>query len=717
MKSTFYGIIFLISSPWLLHAQEIPDKEVDSINTVLLYINELNNKSEYGNAIALSKETLDYIEGSNKYELIGKAYNGLAFSYAELKDKDKAFEYSFKARDYFVKSKDTLSIVMIYNDIGVTYEDFNMIDEANLAFKQSLNFAEFTKPHRYHIYPSTNLGKNLIVYNKNYEKGLKYLYKAVYTSNALGLDEKTDHSYGEIYLSFGYAFHKLKRFEDSEIYFQKAIDLANTEKYLHSIEEIYSKRTKLYKEDENYKEALYMMDKYIEIKDSIIKLDNMSLTKDIEAKYKVKESEEKLSYLTKEKTIKEAQLSKSYNYNIALVLLSGLLLLTAYLITKRNRQLKQAKDIAEHLSSVKSDFYSEISHELRTPLYAVVELSSILLRENVDIKHQEYLESLKFSGNHLLALINNVLQLNKVESGKMRAEILNFDLKLLITNIIESLEYALRSSNNKIHLKYDDTIPNTIGGDSLKLSQVLINLISNAIKFTNNGNITVEMSLISNDNDLVRIHFNVVDDGAGIPEEKQSQVFEDFYQERSSKDQTHKGTGLGLSIVKRLVSVMGSNVLLKSEIDKGSSFSFSLDFNKIIASNKVSLELEEQLEKIKDCKFLIVDDNKINQLVTTKVLNNYNLKSAAVENGAKAIEQIKTENFDCILMDLHMPELDGYETTKLIRAFNKQITIIALTAASLEEVEDKVKNSEMDGFVLKPYFNKDLIATLSELVK
>ena len=299
----------------------------------------------------------------------------------------------------------------------------------------------------------------------------------------------------------------------------------------------------------------------------------------------------------------------------------------------------------------------------------------------------------------------------------MRAESLNFELKLLITNVIESLEYALRSSNNKIHLKYDDNIPKTVGGDSFKLSQVLINLISNGIKFTNNGNITVEIFLLKNDKGIVKLHFNVTDDGQGIPIEKQSQVFEDFYQEHASKDQTHKGTGLGLSIVKRLVSVMGGNVLLKSELGVGSSFSFDLSFDKIATSNGVELDVERGLEKIKDCKFLIVDDNKINQLVTRKVLENFNLKSEVVDSGRKAIELIRNGGFDCVLMDLHMPQLDGYETSKLIREFNKNIVIVALTAASLEEVEVKIKDSEIDDYVLKPFFNKDLIITISKLIK
>jgi len=712
MTRLVYVVILFITAPLFLQAQEIADKEVDSIHSVLLHINDLNNKGEYGKAIELAKQTLEYIEGSKRYELIGKALNGLAYSYAELKDKDKAFEYSFKARDYFIKTKDTLSIVLIYNDIGVTYEDFGMIEEANKAYKQAVDIAKLAKPHRYLIYPKVNVGKNLIEYSKNYKEGLAYLDKAMYSSKELGLDEKSDHIFGEIYLSYAYAYHKLKRFDESEIYFQKAIDLANSEKYLHSKEEIYRKKTKLYKEDENYEQALNMMDKYLEIKDSINKLNNMSLAKTIEARYKVKESEEKLSYLTKEKNIKEAQLVKSNRFMILLSILLALLIFAIYWTIKKNRQLQIARDVAENLSKVKSDFYSEISHELRTPLYAVIELSNLLQKEDLNVEHKEYLESLQFSGNQLLSLINNVLELNKMDSQTIKIEQSKFCLKDIISSTIDSIEFALHESNNVIFLDYDDTIPEKLVGDALKLTQIFINLISNAIKFTNNGKITVTAKMIKESDHNVKIHFEVIDTGLGIAKEKQSLVFKNFYQEHAKIEKSYRGTGLGLSIVKEILKAMGSEIKIESEEGKGSTFYFDLIFNKSEETNELDDLFPNQLKAIEGKRVLIVDDNKINQLVTRKVLDHLKMKSITVDSGIKAIALIKKEKFDCVLMDLHMPQLDGYETTKRIREFNTEIPIVALTAASMDDVEEKVKQQDMDGYVLKPFNSSDFVAAL-----
>jgi len=391
-----------------------------------------------------------------------------------------------------------------------------------------------------------------------------------------------------VYPNIGYAYYKLEKFKESDEYYDKALKLANKEGYLPIMEGIYADRSNLYRGSGKLEKAIEMMDGYNTIHDSINTAKNMELAKTIEAKYRVKESEEKLLFLEKEQAAKEAQLKRSYTYNTLLGLLSFLLLLAGYWIFNRSKKLKVAKDIAENLSRVQSDFYSEISHELRTPLYGVIELSNILLKDSVNDKNREYLESLKFSGNHLLSLVNNVLELNKIESGKLAVEQIEFNLKILITNLIDSLEYALRDSNNEIKLNYDESISNKLIGDSLKLSQLLINLVSNAIKFTKNGIIEIEISKVKSKDGKEEISFAVKDNGMGIPKDKQKNIFEDFYQERSRQDNPYKGTGLGLSIVKRLLSKMGSSIRVESELNKGTAFYFNLTFDELSLGLKVN---------------------------------------------------------------------------------------------------------------------------------
>lgn len=718
MKRIFFCIIFILNSCVLTQAQdiELSSEQRDSIYQILQHAFELNDKSQYGKSIEISLKTLTYLEDSKDYVLQGLTHSVLAYAYSELEDKDKAFNYSFKSRDCFIKAKDTVNAVFAYNNLGVTYNDFDMQEEANATFKEALRLAELSKDSETIISPCSNIAHYLIVHKKKYEEALSYLNKALYYAKDAGID-KDNSIFGYIYFDLWFANYKLKQFKAANKFFKMSHNLAEENEDLKLLEDLYEKKAELFIEEKKYLEALNMKDKYLVIHDSINKIDNIGLAKTIETKYKVKESEEKLIFLKKEQEIQEAQLEKSYNYNIILIILIALLALTVYWIIKKNRELQIARDIAENLSRVKSDFYSEISHELRTPLYAVIELSSLMLRENVNTKHKEYLESLKFSGNHLLSLINNVLELNKIDSpNKTKVEALEFNLKRLVNNIIDSLEYALNDSNNKIHLNYDSGIPNIIIGDSLKISQVLINLISNAIKFTNNGNINILISKKEATDKDIKIYFSVADDGLGIPKEKQSQVFENFYQEQVKTKRSYKGTGLGLSIVKRMVNLMGGDIKIKSEENIGTSFFFELEFSKSdkLKLSKVAIDCNVIL---KGTKILVVDDNRINQMVTKKVLEQLDLKSViTVDSGEKAIAVVKTEQFDCILMDLHMPGLDGYETTKLIRVFNKDIPIIALTATSINELENKVKDYEIDNYILKPFITENFIDIISKTI-
>lgn len=432
--------------------------------------------------------------------------------------------------------------------------------------------------------------------------------------------------------------------------------------------------------------------------------------------YKIKVQEEKNNFVKKEENIHDTKIKGAQIYNLLLAVFSLILLFSAYWIYKKNKQLELAKAKAENSSKIKSNFYSEISHELRTPLYAVIELSNLLLKENVSAKHKEYIESLKFSGNHLMALINNILELNRVESGKVKLQKIDFNLKNLVNNIIDSLDYALKDSNNSIDFKYDDTIPSSITGDSLKVSQILINLISNAIKFTTDGHIEIVINKLESLEDEVKLFFKVSDNGSGISKDNQNQVFEDYYQENSNNEKSYKGTGLGLSIVKRILTAMGSEINVISKKNEGATFFFELNFNISEKDKLPTIIYKSQLEYIKNSTFLIVDDNKINQLVTGKILDSLQIKSKKVDSGAKAIALVKAEKFDCILMDLHMPVLDGYETTKLIREFNKTTPILALTAATKDEVETKAILYGMDDYILKPFILKEFVDTVTKAI-
>lgn len=719
MKCTF-SLVLLFFCANVFFAQNSPtlnEKKKDSLleyhysNAVKsFYLSK--DKGQSNKAFELALASLKYGKTIKNDSLIGRAYNSLGFILLILKDFDKALLNTKKARDIFLKINNKRHTSMSNNNIGVIYREVGLIDSSTVYFKKNLKINEKENDVKNAAISYFNIGYNNYLSNNN-SKALFYLNKA--------LDLSKNMNYriiGEIYSTMGEIYKAQNNYKLALFYYDKGIDYAKSNGNLIYMTYIYEEKVDLFEDKGDEPMLNSSLEKLIKIKDSVRVIAKNDLRKEIETKYLLEENKAKIEFVEKEKVVQKELLEKSKVFNMFLGILMSILVVTAYWVYIKNKELKKAKERAEKLSEVKSDFYSEISHELRTPLYAVIELSNLLLKENVNAKHREYLESLKFSGNHLLSLISNVLQLNKVESGKVQLQELNFNLKELITNIIDSLEFALRDSGNKIILDYDYNIPNGLVGDSLKLSQIFINLISNAIKFTNNGNIEIIIKerKEANKANEIKILFSVKDDGIGISKEKQDKVFEDFYQELAENENSYKGTGLGLAIVKKTLAAMHSNIQIESEEGEGAIFFFEIAFKKQSDENCGDVICMDELGIIRGYNILIVDDNKINQIVTKKVLDQLDVQSSVVGSGKDAIEIVKKEHFDCILMDLHMPDMDGYETSKFIREFNRDISIVALTAASSEEVEKKINNYEMDGYILKPFILNNFIATITSAV-
>ena len=408
-------------------------------------------------------------------------------------------------------------------------------------------------------------------------------------------------------------------------------------------------------------------------------------------------------------------------YGALLVLFLGVLLIVIYrndkskkrltrMLKTRNENLEEAKEEAEKLSRLKSQFVSTVSHELRTPLYGVVGLTSLLLEDNtLSAQENQYLKSLKFSGDYLLNLINDILSLSKIESNKITLEKRPFNIRELVEDVINSFQYQLDQRNNKIHLYIDKKIPPFLRGDEVPLSQILINLIGNAVKFTTKGNIWVFLKLRSINHDVTAINFIIKDDGPGIPKEKHDEIFENFSQLDRDKDE-YQGTGLGLSIVKKLIDLLNGEIKLISDEGEGATFSFNLKFDAVKESN-LTIEKKRNEHSLsiahkdfgKSYKVLIVEDNKINQIVTKNILLRENFECEVVDNGISAIEYVKNGKFDLVLMDLNMPLMSGIEASIKIREFDKEIPIVALTAIEIEDVREDIKRAEIDDIINKPF--------------
>jgi len=372
-----------------------------------------------------------------------------------------------------------------------------------------------------------------------------------------------------------------------------------------------------------------------------------------------------------------------------------------------------ARQRAEEAAQSKQLFVSTMSHEIRTPLNEVIGITNLLLQGNPREDQLDLIKTLKFSGNHLLTLVNDVLDYNKMESGKIVFEQTQFNLSDFLNEIMRS--YSLRSKDKNINfeIRKSDNLPAEVIGDPIRLNQILSNLLSNALKFTNKGSITVDIKELYRNSNQSKIEFTVADTGIGIPKDKHSLIFESYTQASPDTTRHFGGTGLGLAICKKLVELQGGKIEIESEADKGSTFRFTLLFG--ISEQQKSTEttlVQDNYTGLEGKRVLVAEDNKINFFVANKFLVNWGIIVSHVENGQLALEKLQTEDYDLILMDLHMPIMDGIEATRIIRRSEnpriKNIPIVALTAAIMSESHDKIDDLKINDYVLKPFKPLDL---------
>jgi PAS domain S-box-containing protein len=374
--------------------------------------------------------------------------------------------------------------------------------------------------------------------------------------------------------------------------------------------------------------------------------------------------------------------------------------------------------IAENAVKAKQQFLSNMSHEIRTPMNAIIGFTKVVLKTALDLKQKEYLDAIKISGDALIVLINDILDLAKVDSGKMYFEKVPFNMKASILAMLHLFETKIQEKNLKLVREYDSLIPEVLIGDPIRLHQIILNLVSNAVKFTTNGKITVSVQLLHEDEDNVIVEFAITDTGIGIPQEKIEKIFENFQQASNETSRLYGGTGLGLAIVKQLVESQGGTIRVESTVNEGSTFSFTLRFQKTNADAELQNEMMELDTEIKNIKVLVVEDIALNQLLMETLLDDFGFDRDIAENGKIALEKLKNKNYDIILMDLQMPEMNGFEATEYIRnTMHSNIPIIALTADVTTVDLAKCKAVGMDDYLAKPVDEKLLYSKIVSLVK
>ncbi|MFO7997723.1 MAG: ATP-binding protein [Bacteroidales bacterium] len=375
--------------------------------------------------------------------------------------------------------------------------------------------------------------------------------------------------------------------------------------------------------------------------------------------------------------------------------------------TEAQNKAEKAAAIAQDAVKAKQQFLSNMSHEIRTPMNAIIGFTKVLLKTELTNKQEEYLNAIKLSGDALVVLIDDILDLAKVGSGKMTFEQTPFKLSKSISAMLHLFETKIQEKNIQLSRLYDHNIPDVLIGDPVRLHQIMLNLISNAVKFTNSGKITVKVELVREDKKTAVVNFAIIDTGIGIGKDKLPAIFENFQQATSGTSRLYGGTGLGLAIVKQLVESQGGSIHVDSILGHGSTFSFNLTFKKTTSKIELKAENAEWDSEHRELRILVVEDIPLNQLLMRTVLEDYGFVCEVADNGRIAIEILESNEFDIVLMDLQMPEMNGFEATDYIRnILNLQVPIIALTADVTTVDLEKCTSVGMDDYIAKPLDEK-----------
>lgn len=662
--------------------------------------------------------------------LIAKSYNIIALNFEEFSDYQKAIDFYNKGLQYAYKTENDTLKDWLHNNLGNVYafrkKNYNKAIE---HYKKSLVYSNRIDAPIEKAYLDLNI-TSAYFSDKNYKVGFPYLKRA----EKVVLESDEVEAKISMYSLFGSYYTYTKEYDKAEKAFKASLHYCKQDKpelvETHAVE-VYDDFASHYFKRGDYKNAYLYLDKYNTQKDNIYNEERTNTTKFAGLQIELDESKRQIDKIESENTKFQKSLQQSKIIVILFIVILAILLLYVYTLFKNykrriiiNSELKAANEAlfaakiqAEEASRLKEQFISTVSHELRTPLYGVVGITDLLTDEHKELKDSKYIRSLLFSAKYLLSLVNDILQVYKIEEKKIVLENSVFNLSDELNSIVESVQFLAVKNNNKLKLDIDPEIPEFLIGDKVRLSQIFMNLITNSLKFTDSGTVKVVAKQLRFQSNFSFIEFKVIDNGIGIKKENQQKVFEKFVQlERRSDD--YQGTGLGLPIVKQLVDIFGGTIEIESEENVGTTMTFMIPFDTNEQRRIEMLQnLDVDFQEERTYKILVVEDNKINQIVTKKILDVRHFESTITNDGFEAVQILEAEKFDVILMDVNMPKIDGFETTKLIRNKGIETPIIALTAFDRCDIIDKAMEYKMNEVIVKPFEPNQLYKKIIALSK
>ncbi|MFV8355641.1 response regulator [Flavobacterium sp. XS1P32] len=683
-------------------------------------ITKLNDKASrylknanFEKSLNISKVALRSAMISNDLRSAAISYTIIAGNYAEMAEFDKAIFFYNRSLSYAQETNNDTLRKKIFNNLGNIYCFEKMqYDKGINYYKNSLIYSQKLADN-YQVF-MTKLNIAWAYFDSGFfEKGFPSLEFINKYNKTFG-DESTVVAVN--LLNGMYSSNKGNQ-DAASSFFEEAIKFGNQGNEKSDLSYSYLEYSKHLLKNSDYKKAYENLTLYNTITNDLYNKEKLEKANLVGINLELDAYKREIDKIESEKLAQEQSIRKSKIIVGLFVLIVCILIVLLYTLFKNNSfkkkaniklsqtntELLAAKEKIEEVSALKAQFFSTISHELRTPLYGVVGITNMLLDEHKELVNSPHLNSLKFSARYLLSLVNDILQINKIEDNRIVLESLTFNISDEIEMIKSSLSFMAKTNANEIIVNIDDRIPEYLIGDKLRLSQIIMNLVSNGLKFTKNGVVSIHVNLAKVENNFYFLEFKIQDNGIGIDPLDQEKIFDKFVQV-NRKETDYQGTGLGLSIVKQLLGLFDSDISLQSSVGKGTEFQFVIAFeHNMERTAEIINNIQVEISSTQMIHVLVVEDNRINQMITRKTIEKNNYKCSVVDNGYDALDILEKENFDLILMDINMPLINGFETTKLIRLKGIDIPIVALTAFNKAEITEEALSAGINDIIIKPF--------------
>nr|WP_315197363.1 response regulator [uncultured Flavobacterium sp.] len=708
----------------LIGQTRLPAKK--EINKLIASATKLRISGDFEKSLLISRFALRKAISINDNVLIAENYNNVAANFNALAEFDKAIFYYDKALTHADLTQNDTIKERVNNNLGNMYcFEKKKYNRGILHYRKAIEYSKKISDSSQMAFTNLNLTWALFDIGKfkDGEKSLKQI-NLYYKSHKNDLIVVVLNMLNGMYYNF--ANEDIK----SDFYFQEAIRFGKKLNEKSDLSFSHLEYSKLLLKLKDYKNAYEHLQIYTRLNDEIYAEEKLEKANVEGVNFQLDEYKRTIDKIENEKDLQFQSLKKSRIIVLLFVIATFVLLLFLNSLIKNNRfRLKSNADLllaneeliiankkAEESALLKTQFISTISHELRTPLYGVVGIADLLFEEHKELEKSPHLNSLKFSARYLLSLVNDILQINKIEENKIVLDKMIFNLTDEFYMIKNSLSFISKKNNNKVFIDVDPLIPESLIGDKLRFAQILMNLVSNALKFTKNGKIEIIARQIEVVEEVNSIEIKIKDNGIGIAALDQDKIFDKFVQV-GRKELDYQGTGLGLSIVKRLLELFGSDITVESDLGEGTSFTFCVDFEcNSVKTNEMINNIQVDLNSSQTFKVLVVEDNHINQLITKKTIEKNNYSCKVVDDGFMALEILAQEEFDIILMDINMPLMNGFETTRRIRQEGIDTPIIALTAFDKNEITDEAIMAGINDIIVKPFESVQLFKVMNSLI-